>query len=240
MTTLRVVAILLLLIKGSLCWQLISPESNTAPTKRLLQKPSKGLVSRRNFVITVPTSIIAWQFCAFSNINAAFARAPGSKDLSEALGQIQGAVEDLRKLRDDWDSYATIDAEGRAGSTDAARRILGGIAPQAGTAAIEVAKSRPLYRIDGAFLSIRQAAINDDAPEVAWPSDLDLAQFEELAERVLFAVQKADGDFYSVLFAQKGTRQISGIFSEAKGQVNQGISDFEEVLRLLKDAGAPL
>ena len=35
----------------------------------------------------------------------------------------------------EWSSYAVIDSEGRAGNIDAARRILGGAAPQRGEAA---------------------------------------------------------------------------------------------------------
>ena len=200
-------------------------------------------VNRRTFFVSTASTALSWQFCSNNNNNnAAFARTPGSKDISEAARQIQGALDDLKKLRDNWSNYATIDAEGRAGSTDAARRILGGIAPQSGKAAIEVAKATPLYRIDGAFAAIRQAAIDDDnlSEEEAWVASLDLIRFEELVEHVLFAIQKADGDFYSVLFASKGTKQTSGIFGEAKGQVNQGISDFEEILQLLKDAGSPL
>uniref|UniRef100_A0A7S1VY35 Imelysin-like domain-containing protein n=1 Tax=Ditylum brightwellii TaxID=49249 RepID=A0A7S1VY35_9STRA len=167
----------------------------------------------------------------------AFARTPGSKDVTEAIHQIQDAAHDLQKLQKAWSQYATIDAEGRAGSTDGARRILGGIAPQSGVAAIEVAKSTPLYRIDGAFTLIRNEALG--ASDESWTVALDLLTFDELADRILFAIQKADGDFYSVLFASKGTKQISGIFSEAKGQIDQAILDFEKMIVLLKDAGAP-
>ena len=63
--------------------------------------------------------------------------------------------------------------------------------------------------------------------------------FEEVAERILFQLQKADGDFYSVQFASKGTKQITGIYKEAKEQVDQGVVDFGRMLALLKEAGAP-
>jgi len=135
--------------------------------------------------------------------------------------------------------YAVVDDEGRAGdNTAGARRILGGIAPQAGTAAIEVAKVTPLYRIDGAFTTIRKVSI-DAVDKNSWGFRLDLAAFEDTAERVLFEVQKADGDFYSVSFAAKGTTQVKGIYKEAKIQVDGGIIDLEIMLGLLRDAGAP-
>ena len=243
-------SILLLLFKCRFCWSMslsqhpsksaISSHDCTFPSSMPLMKektsPSSLLPScRRQFLVS--TSFITIGSYFFGATTTAFARVPGSKDAAEAVQQIEGAFDDLRKLRDNWGSYATIDAEGRAGSTDAARRILGGIAPQSGRAAIEVANATPLYRIDGAFSAIRQAAIEET---IDWASNLDLVRFEELVERILFAIQKADGDFYSVLFAAKGTRMVSGIFGEAKAQVNQGIADFEELIGLLKDAGAPL
>jgi hypothetical protein len=64
--------------------------------------------------------------------------------LHEAVEQIRDASVALRGLQRDWAKYAIIDAEGRAGNIDAARRILGGVAPQSGAAAIEVAKKTPL------------------------------------------------------------------------------------------------
>ena len=78
-----------------------------------------------------------WQ----SFVPAAAARTPGSEDVLEAIIQIKDAAAALRKLRSEWDQYAVIDGEGRAGNIDAARRILGGVAPQRGDAAIEVAKA---------------------------------------------------------------------------------------------------
>ena len=62
----------------------------------------------------------------------ACARAPGSEDVDEALAQIRDAAVALKSLRRDWASYALIDAEGRAGDVNPARRILGGVAPQRG------------------------------------------------------------------------------------------------------------
>ena len=43
--------------------------------------------------------------------------------------QIVDASAALKKLRAEWSTYAVIDAEGRAGNIDAARKILGGVAP---------------------------------------------------------------------------------------------------------------
>jgi hypothetical protein len=168
----------------------------------------------------------------------ASARAPGSSDVAEAVAQIRDASADLRKLSQNWSEYAVINAEGRAGdNTVGARRILGGVAPQAGSAAIEMAKATPLYRIDGAFNAVRKYAI--DADDGSWGSNLDLDTFEDIGERLLFAIQKADGDFYSVVFAAKGTTQLTNIYRETKKQVDQGIIDFDKMLDLLKIAGAP-
>ena len=61
---------------------------------------------------------------------AALARTPGSEDVGEAVQQIEDAAAALKKLRSEWSSFAVIDAEGRAGNIDAARKILGGVAPQ--------------------------------------------------------------------------------------------------------------
>lgn len=190
----------------------------------------------RREALSVSASLLLATVAMVQTPGVAYARAPGSKDMTEVIAQIQGAANDLKKLKNDWSQYAIIDAEGRAGSTDGARRILGGIAPQAGSAAIEAAKATPLYRIDVAFSAVRKEAIEGNSQ---WGEELDLGTFDELADRITFAIQKADGDFYGVLFASKGTKQISGIFSEAKVQVDQGISDFDEMLGLLKDAGAP-
>ena len=165
------------------------------------------------------------------------ARAPGSTDLIASIQQIQNAVLDLKQLENDWSIYAIIDAEGRAASTDGARRILGGIAPQAGSAAIDTANKTPLYRIDVAFVTVRKAVLEDDAGR--WTSSFDLDRFEELADRIIYETQKADGNFYSVLFAAKGTRMIDDIFTETKSLVKQGIVDLEEMILLLKAVGAP-
>jgi len=191
---------------------------------------------RRTVVATTLLTLLP-TITILSQPNAAFARVPGSLDVSESVQQIRDASLAIRKLSNNWLDYATIDEEGRAGdNTDAARRILGGVAPQAGMAAIEIAKLTPLYRIDVAFKAVRKCALNEDEK---WASTLDLERFEELGERINFAVQKADGDFYGVMFAAKGTTQVKQIYKEAKGQVDQGIVDLDEILLLLKDAGAP-
>lgn len=172
-------------------------------------------------------------------VRPASARAPGSENVTEAVLQIRDAADDLRRLQREWDLYAVVDVEGRAGNnTDGARRILGGIAPQAGTAAIEVAKVTPLYRIDRAFTVVRRASI-DAVDKDSWGFRLDIATFEEISERVLFELQKADGDFYSVNFAMKGSIQITGIYKEAKIQVDRGIIDLDNIVGLLRDVEAP-
>lgn len=94
------------------------------------------------------------------------ARTPGSSDVSEAIQQIIDGRAALRRLQQDWSTYACIDKEGRACNIDAARKILGGVAPQRGDAAIEVAKATPLYRIDGAFKALRLYAL--DAADSDW------------------------------------------------------------------------
>lgn len=175
----------------------------------------------------------------------ASARTPGSSDVKEAVCQIRDAAADLRKLQADWSLYSVIDAEGRAGSTDGARRILGGIAPQAGTAAIAAAQQTPLYRIDVAFVTIRRAAIDaadDDgggSNDDSWAGALDLDAFEELADKIQYYVQKADGNFYSIVFASKGTRMIQDILTETKSLVTAGIADLDAMIVLLQEAGAP-
>ena len=73
---------------------------------------------------------------------AGVARTPGSEDVRESVDQIRDAAAALRKLRQDWSSYAIINSEGRAGNIDAARRILGGVSPQRGEAARLVAEAR--------------------------------------------------------------------------------------------------
>mmetsp|Transcript_24334 Transcript_24334/g.28671 ORF Transcript_24334/g.28671 Transcript_24334/m.28671 type:complete len:243 (+) Transcript_24334:49-777(+) len=176
---------------------------------------------------------------ALSFIRPASARAPGSGNTTEAVEQIRDAARDLRRLQRDFDQYATLTDEGMAGdNTAGARRILGGIAPQAGTTAIETAKVTPIYRIDGAFSVVRKAAIASEDKD-SWSFKLDIASFEEVSERALFAIQKADGDFYGVSFAAKGTTQIKGIYKEAKEAIDKGIIELDTVLSLLRDAGAP-
>ena len=172
----------------------------------------------------------------------AYARAPGSTNANEAIQQIKDGKKALETLLDNFDTYAQIDSEGRAKSTDEARRILGGIAPQGGTVAIEVAKATPLYRIDGAFTAVRKTILDADeksSSDDSWGLNMDLFAFEELAEKLVYELSKADGDFYSVLFASKGTTMIRDIFVEAKSLVKQGIKDFDAMLDLLRDAGAP-
>jgi len=194
-------------------------------------------MDRRAALITLTVSTVATTLVTFAQ-QPAFARAPGSNNLNDAVQQIRDAAEALQTLDANFDQYATIDAEGRAGDTNQARRILGGIAPQAGAAAIQVAQTTPLYRIDTALGVIRKASIEDE-DDSTWPSQLDLATFEELVDRLTYSLQKADGDFYSVLFAAKGTTMIRAIFDEARGLIRQSIRDTNAIIQLLDAAGAP-
>ena len=168
----------------------------------------------------------------------AHARTPGSTNVAESLEQILDAAAALRSLQANWASYAVIDDEGRAGNIDAARKILGGVAPQRGEAAVEVAKVTPLYRVDGAFAAVRNAALA--APDESWGGRLDVEAFVESGEQIAFALQKADNLFYGVVFASKGSGQLSKLYDEAKASVDGAVDKFAVVLRLLSDAGAPL
>ena len=189
------------------------------------------------FTIPVLSSLLATTIAT----TAASARTPGSTDANEAIQQIKEGRMALQSLLENFDTYAQIDPEGRAKSTDDARRILGGIAPQGGSVAIEVAKATPLYRIDGAFAAIRKAILDadDSSSSSAWALNMDLFAFEEVADKLVYEIQKADGDFYGVLFASKGTTMIRDIFIEAKSLIKQGIADFDTMLLMLKEAGAP-
>lgn len=246
-----------LLLPLSLWAFLLAGRATTTVVSALQQQPGRGHAAlQRNhrlpsssqgeaaFVVCDRRSALAATgmslLTLFVTPQGAQARAPGSKDLSEAIQQIRDASRDLQTLERDWDQFAMIDQEGRAvtDATVVARRVLGGVAPLAGASAIAVAKSTPLYRIDGAFSVVKKAYLESDS-DSDWVSNLDLEAFEELAERILFQVQKADGDLYSVAFASKGTKQISGIYKEAKGQIDQGIVDLDKMIRLLSNAGAP-
>ena len=171
------------------------------------------------------------------SVGPVFARAPGSSDVNEAIEQIKDARAALIQLQKDWSQYACIDKEGRACNIDAARKILGGVAPQRGDAAIAVAKQTPLYRIDGAFKAIRTFALN--AAEDSWGEALDVEAFSDRGEDIAFALKRADDGFYSVVFASKGSTMLENIYKDAKAGVDRSVSDFDEVLRLLKDAAAP-
>ena len=107
------------------------------------------------------------------------ARAPGSEDVDEALAQIRDAAVALKSLRRDWASYALIDAEGRAGDVNPARRIFGGVAPQRGQEAFDVAIATPLYRCDKAFDAVRKAALNADS---GWLASFDIEDFVERSD----------------------------------------------------------
>mmetsp|Transcript_15190 Transcript_15190/g.34896 ORF Transcript_15190/g.34896 Transcript_15190/m.34896 type:complete len:226 (-) Transcript_15190:180-857(-) len=167
-------------------------------------------------------------------VGEAIGRTPGSSDVGEAVEQIKQARHALRQLQRDWSTFACIDREGRACNIDTARKILGGVAPQRGDAAIEVAKVTPLYRIDGAFKAVRRYAI--DASDTDWGSALDLEAFVEKGEDIVFALKKTDDSFYSVVFASKGTIQLENIYKEAKQSVDTCLADFDAVTQMLADA----
>eukprot|EP00980_Cylindrotheca_fusiformis_P029861 scaffold23975_cov132-Cylindrotheca_fusiformis.AAC.2 len=227
------------------CFTLLGPSDDTSPSLHPNNlNPILRTCDRRQFLQIVPSTAAAVAVAApltgtfFLAVPPATARVPGSKDVVASIQQIQDAAKDLKLLEDNYSTeYAVIDAEGRAESTDAARRLLGGIAPQAGTAAMDAAQNTPLYRIDVAFVTVRKTVLDDD--EMEWTQKLDLDRFEELADRIIYATQKADGNFYSVLFAMKGTTMIEDIFKETKQLIHQSIVDLEEMIQLLKDAGAP-
>lgn len=113
--------------------------------------------------------------------------------------------------------------------------------------AIDAAKNTPLYRIDVAFVTVRKYVLegsgsgsdSESADPDPWTDSFDLDRFEELADRVVYNVSKSDGNFYSVLFAMKGGKMIEDIFVETRGLVKQGVGDLEEMIGLLKSAGAP-
>jgi len=167
----------------------------------------------------------------------ACARAPGSEDVDEALAQIRDAAVALKSLRRDWASYALIDAEGRAGDVNPARRILGGVAPQRGQEAFDVAIATPLYRCDKAFDAVRKAALNADSG--SWLTSFDIEDFVERSDDISRALKKADDAFYSVTFASKGSGQLTAIYDDAKAGVDLALREFDAVLGLLARAGAP-
>ena len=169
---------------------------------------------------------------------AAFSRVPGSSDLGEAIQQIRDAASELKRLQRDWSSYAVVDDEGRAGNIDAARRILGGVAPQRGDAAIAVAQATPLYRLDGAFAAVRKNALAAD-DDGSWGASLDLEEYAEITERIVASLKKTDDNFYSVVYASKGGSQLRKLYGEAKDEVDRTVVDLEGVLTLLQRARVP-
>uniref|UniRef100_A0A7S3VFN3 Uncharacterized protein n=1 Tax=Chaetoceros debilis TaxID=122233 RepID=A0A7S3VFN3_9STRA len=216
----------------------ISSSSTSSQIKLQSSQSSTELsaINRRQMLSAITVSSVS-AACVLAPLTAS-ARAPGSKDICASLLQIRDASTSLQNLLEpnNWNQYTVIDGEGRAGSTDGARRILGGIAPQSGMAAIDAAKKTPLYRIDVAFVTVRKAVLEGSD---AWTESFDLDRFEELADRVVYNVSKSDGNFYSVLFAMKGGKMIEDIFVETRGLVKQGVGDLEEMIGLLKSAGAP-
>ena len=199
-----------------------------ASTSAALHPPPH--VSRR-------AAVLGGGACCLGAAQSCTARTPGSADVTEAIAQILDARIALRQLRADWSSYAVVNAEGRAGdAVDQARRILGGVAPQRGDAAIALAEATPLYRIDGAFNAVRKFALGDAA---AWASSLEIEPFVECGDDIAFRIQKIDDSFYSVVYASKGSAQLEKIYGEARAEVDRALADFDAVLGLLREAGAP-
>ena len=159
----------------------------------------------------------------------AAARRPGDESIDASVAQIRDAAESLRVLRANWAMYAVIDQEGRAGDVDAARRVLGGVGPQAGEAASRAADATPLYGLEGAFRAVRKAALRDEI-ELA-----DLEEFVELGDAITSSVQEADDRFYSCMFAPGGSSQVGGIYDKARGSVDRALRDFEKVLAMLPE-----
>lgn len=199
----------------------------------LLLRPSGNSITRREAALALGGGAVA----VLLPPRVAIARAPGSEDVGEAIAQVKDAAAALRELRTNWEQYAVIDAEGRAGNIDAARRVLGGVTPQRGEALAAAAEATPLYRIDGAFAALRKAALN--SADGTWGSRLDIEEFVEKGEDIVFALKKADDSFYGVVFASKGSTQLAGLYREARDSVDRALIDFDSVLGYLKEAGAP-
>lgn len=123
------------MIRGLACALLALPQP-AGPARHAVPQPAGP--ARRELLCVTASVLLGMP------ARSAKARTPGSSDLQEAVEQIRDAAVALKGLQQDWSKYAIIDAEGRAGNIDAARRILGGVAPQRGAAAIEVAKKTPL------------------------------------------------------------------------------------------------
>ena len=195
--------------------------------------------SRQNGGVHFATTRRAILFNTFAAVAAApaTARTPGSDNVDEAIAQIKDGSAALKRLREDWAQYACVDKEGRACNIDAARKILGGVAPQRGDAAIEVAQVTPLYRIDGAFNAVRKYALGPG--EATWGGNLDIEEFCERGEDIVFALKKVDDSFYGVVFASKGSTMIENIYKEALSSVDAAIRDFDKELDMLKAAKAP-
>ena len=217
------------LLRSLLLPALVALATSCAVTRACASTPP--LASRRALLLNAGLA-------AATSATPAFARTPGSEDVGEAVEQIKDGRAALVQLQQDWSTYACIDKEGRACNIDAARKILGGVAPQRGDAAIEVAKQTPLYRIDGAFAAVRKYSLN--AADGDWGSALDIEAFVEKGEDIVFALKKTDDSFYGVVFAAKGSTMLENIYKEAKTAVDKSVSDFDEILALLRASKCPL
>lgn len=85
-----------------------------------------------------------------------------------------------------------------------------------------------------------RSGVGESEGEEERADELEFEKFEDFAEKIVYGLQKADGRFYGVSFVQKGTCRIEAIFTESKILVKQaGVVDLDELIGLLKDAGAP-
>ena len=126
--------------------------------------------------------------------------------------------------------------DGAAVPSSPCGKILGGVAPQRGEAAIEVAKITPLYRMDGAFAAVRKYVLS---AEDGWAANLDIEDFVQRGEDIVFNLKRADDSFYSVVFASKGSSMLEKIYKEAKDSVDVSVKDFEAIIGALQAAKAP-
>ena len=182
--------------------------------------------TRRSFFAKVSSCIIS--STVLSRVGPSQAREPGSRDVTASLQQIKDAEQTLLQLRRNWDEYAVIDSEGRAGDVDRARRILGGVNPQ------NLPNPSPLYKIDGAFRVVQNAAIEAESDSTL--GRLQVEDFSEAAERLVDDLRKADYQFYGSAFAPGGTRQIRQLYDQAAEFCDRASVEFQVIERLLSEA----
>tara|TARA_B110000046_G_C12820254_1_gene325068 strand:+ start:50 stop:289 length:240 start_codon:yes stop_codon:yes gene_type:complete len=70
-------------------------------------------------------------------------------------------------------------------------------------------------------------------------AQLDVEEFTEKGDSIVFALKKTDDSYYGVVFASKGSSMLEGIYKEAKASVDRSLIEFDEIISLLKEAQAP-